>query len=134
VGEMIALYVGDDRRFVEFARAKEAMPRALVDHQADSRAKINVRLEIKKEQRSQVLGKQADINHRLDAEDIQKLGHRFISKDVLAAAEEDFLKAQEVAVAPRALPQAPATLVALANQDAVRAAKWAKMQAISTSE
>lgn len=134
VGEMIALYVGDDKRFVEFAHVKEAMPRAIVDYKADSRAKINVRLEIKQQQRSQVLGTQADINQRLDAEDIQKLGHRFVSKDVLAAAEEDFLAAQEVAVVPRALPQAPATLAAVANADAVRAAKWAKMQAINTGQ
>ena len=124
VGERIALYVGDDKRFVEMATAKEAMPRAVADYQPGSRAKINIRLEVKKQQRDQVLGKQSDITTRLDAEDIQKLGHRFISKDVLAAAEEDFLAAQDAAPAPRALPRvAPG-----ASEDAIRQARWAQMQ------
>jgi hypothetical protein len=131
VGEKIALYVGDDKRFVEFAHAKQAMPRAVMDYKAGDRAAINVRLEVKKKQRNQVLGTAADITMRLDAEDILKLGHRHISKDVEAAAEEDFLAAQEVAPVPRALPKAPATVAAAATADAIRAAKWAKMQAIN---
>lgn len=128
VGEKIALYVGDDKRFVEMAHAKEAMPRAVADYQPGTRAKINVRLDIKKQQASQVVGKQADINTRLDAEDIQKLGHRFISKDVLAAAEEDFLAAQDMAVAPRALPRVANTVAQGASADAIRQARWAQMQ------
>jgi transposase InsO family protein len=134
VGEKIALYVGEDRRFVEFAHAKQAMPRAVADYQAGSRAAINVRLEVKKKQAAQVMGKQADITERLDAEDILKLGHRFLSKDVEAAAEEDFQVAQEVAVAPRALPRVAATKTQVADEDTLRRARWARMQAQSTDD
>ncbi len=134
VGEKIALYIGEDHRFIGFAQAKVAMPRAAYDHQPGTRAAINVRLEIKKQQRSQVLGKQSDITERLDAEDILKLGHRFIHKNVEAAAEEDFLAAQEAAPAPRALPRVAATAAAGADADAIRVAKWARFTASGSDE
>ncbi|MBD2769735.1 hypothetical protein IC235_17735 [Hymenobacter sp. BT664] len=128
VGEKIALYVGEDKRFIGFAYSKEAMPRAVADYTETSRDDIKVRLSIKKQQRDQVLQKQADIAEYLDAEEIQKLGHRFIPKDVLAAAEQDFLTAQESAPAPRALPRVAAAVVNGASVDDIRAARWAQMQ------
>ncbi|WP_400192789.1 hypothetical protein [Hymenobacter sp. B81] len=133
VGDKVALYVGDDKRFIGFAHAKQAMPRAVADYQPGSRAAIDVRLKVKKDQASRVVGKQADITERLDAEDILKLGHRFISKEVEAAAEEDFLAAQDVAAAPKALPK-PKTPALSTDVDADRAAKSAWLKNIRFDE
>jgi hypothetical protein len=104
IGDRVALYIGEDKRFVGFAQAKQSMPRAVADYTPTSKQDINARLVTKKLQAQAVLEKQANITERLDAEDQLKLGHRWLDKGVESAAEEDFLAAQEHAPRPRKLP------------------------------
>lgn len=103
--DKIALFVGTDKRFIGFAHAKRAMPRAVADYKAGDRSAIQVRLQTKKDQAHRVLHKAEDIAERFDAEELLKFGqHRYWSKDVETAAEDDFLAAQEVAKAPKRMP------------------------------
>ncbi len=105
IGDRVALYLGEDKRFVGFAVSKKAMPRAIMDHTSTTRAEINVRLTVKKDQAQSIIVKQTDRTSRLmDAEEALKMGHRWLPKDVESAAEADFLAAQETAPKPRKLP------------------------------
>ncbi|WP_188556446.1 hypothetical protein [Hymenobacter glacieicola] len=131
----VALFLGEDKRFVAWADNKEAMPGALVDYQEGSRAAINARLAAKKEQRAQTAERLANITERLDAEELVKLGHEFVPKDALNAAQADLEAEDEVQVTINRRPErsntlvlSPAMAAATETPDAIRQARWARMQ------
>jgi hypothetical protein len=124
---MIGLFVGADKRFIGYAHPKEAMPRAFADYKADSREKINVRLAAKGEQATRVVNRQADISERFDAEELLKFGqHRRWSKDVETAAEEDFMREQDVVAKPRRMPTRAAEPVATSSAEHAKKAAFLK--------
>ncbi|GAA4353813.1 hypothetical protein GCM10023185_14750 [Hymenobacter saemangeumensis] len=134
----IGLFVGADKRFIGFAHPKQAMPRAQADYKAGDRDAIQVRLVAKKEQAGRIVNRQADIADRFDAEELLKFGqNRWWGKDVETAAEEDFMKEQDVAKAPRRLPAraaSPATVASPASSSANHASKSDYLKRISFNE
>lgn len=76
--------------FVAFLVEKEKMPHAIADYQEGDRQKINVRLRVQKEQINKVQSELNDLHEGMDFEERLKLGHRFLNKNVLEAAENDY--------------------------------------------
>jgi hypothetical protein len=94
----IALFGADDR-FIAFAQARTEVPRALADYKEGSRKQINERLAGQDWQQAhlrerlaatQEFVKEADT----DLPDALKMNHRFVPKNVMQAAENDWYAAQ----------------------------------------
>lgn len=94
----VALFDGE--RFVAFAEAKQAVPRAIADYNEDSREQINTRLQGQAWQQASIRARLAATQEFVteadaDLEDTLKMGHRFIPKQALQQAETDYYERQE---------------------------------------
>ncbi|MBA9078972.1 hypothetical protein [Rufibacter quisquiliarum] len=90
--DRVALYIGKDRRFVGYAFQKELMQPTVVSYQPGDRENINIRLDVKKQQKQKTQERLSDITERFDSEELVKLGHSFVDKEALNNAEADYLE------------------------------------------
>lgn len=83
----LALYLPDGMRYLTTAIERYRAPRAIFDHKPGDMQQISDRIQFQRTQQKSVKEKLADFGQYLDAEEQIKLGHTWVSKDILTAAE-----------------------------------------------
>lgn len=87
-GAGAALYLPDGMRYLTTAVERYRAPRAIYDQNETDPKKIRDRIGYQKAQVQAIKDRMEEAYAHLDAEDLTKLGHTYVSKDVLSKAEE----------------------------------------------